>query len=92
MCWILRDTINDYIKIHGTPDLQDDRLTNIEWSIVRVIKDFLKKLSMSTKAYESRELTLDLTLPCIDYILALFERYKNEYKDDLTFATMFNSS
>ena len=91
MCWALRDTIDEYIVIHGTPDLQDDKLTNIEWSTVRVIKDFLEKLSMSTKACESRESTLDLTLPCTDYILALFERYKDEYKDDPTFATMFNS-
>jgi hypothetical protein len=91
MCWALRDIIDDYITIYGTLDLQDDKLTNIEWSIVRVIKDFLEKLSISTKACESRESTLDLTLPCTDYILALFERYKDKYKDDPTFATMFNS-
>jgi hypothetical protein len=46
---------------------------------------------MSTKACEARESTLDLSFPCTDYILALFERYKVEYKDDLTFAIMFNS-
>jgi len=45
---------------------------------------------MLTKACELKELTLDLSLPCTDYILALFERYKDEYKDDLTFALMFN--
>ena len=46
---------------------------------------------MSTKAYEARESTLDLSLPYTNYILALFERYKDEYKDNPTFATMFNS-
>jgi hypothetical protein len=46
---------------------------------------------MSTKACELRELTLDLTLPCTNYILAFFKRYKNKYKNNLTFATMFNS-
>ena len=46
---------------------------------------------MSTKACESRESTLDLSLPCTDYILSLFERLKNEYQDDPTFASMFNS-
>jgi hypothetical protein len=58
---------------------------------VRVIKDFLEKLSMLTKACESRESTLDLSLPCSDYILSLFERLKNKYKDDPTFTSMFNS-
>ena len=46
---------------------------------------------MSTKAYESRESTLDLSLPCTDYILSLFKKHKDIYKDDPTFATMFNS-
>ena len=46
---------------------------------------------MSTKAYELRESTLDLSLPYTDYILSLFERLKDEYKDDPTFALMFNS-
>jgi hypothetical protein len=47
---------------------------------------------MLTKACELRELTFDLTFLCTDYIFMLFKRYKNEYKDNLTFATMFNSS
>jgi len=63
----------------------------MEWHIVYIIKDFLEKLSMSTKACESRESTLDLTLPSTDYILALFEKMKSEYKDNPTFASMFNS-
>ena len=46
---------------------------------------------MLTKAYEARELTLDLSLSYTNYILALFKRYKDEYKDDPTFTTMFNS-
>jgi hypothetical protein len=46
---------------------------------------------MLTKACELRESTLDLIFPYTDYILMLFERYKNKYKNDLTFATMFNS-
>ncbi len=46
---------------------------------------------MLTKACKSRESTLDLTLPCTDYILALFEHYKDEYKDNPIFAMMFNS-
>jgi len=91
MAWALRDVVDNFISVHGTPDLQNDKLTDMEWSTVRVIKDFLEKLAMSTKACESQESTLDLSLPCTDYILALFERYKDEYKDAPTFATMFNS-
>ena len=45
---------------------------------------------MSTKACESKELTLNLVLPSTDYILSLFKRLKNEYKDDPTFVLMFN--
>jgi hypothetical protein len=56
-----------------------------------VIKDFLKKLLMLTKACELKELTLDLSFPYTDYILSLFKKYKDTYKDDPTFTTMFNS-
>jgi hypothetical protein len=56
-----------------------------------IIKDFLEKLSMSIKACESKESTLDLILPCTDYILSLFEKLKEQYKEDPTFSTMFNS-
>jgi hypothetical protein len=91
MAWALRDVINEFITLYGDSKVIDNKLTDIEWSTVRVIKDFLKKLSMSTKAYELKESTLDLSLPCTDYILSLFEKHKDAYKDDPTFATMFNS-
>ena len=83
--------INKFITLHGTLDLKQDRLTNIEWHIVYVIKDFLEKLLMLTKACESRESTLNLTLSLTDYILDLFKKIKTEYKDNLTFVSMFNS-
>jgi hypothetical protein len=91
MCWALRDTIDEYIDLYGTSEVQGDKLTDIEWHTVHVIKEFLEKLSMSTKACEAHKSTLNLFLPYTDYILAFFERYKVKYKDDLTFATMFNS-
>jgi hAT family C-terminal dimerisation region/BED zinc finger len=91
MCWALRDVIDEFIALHGTIDLLKDKLTDMEWATVRVIKDFLEKLAMSTKACESSESTLDLVLPCTDYILQIFEKHKNDYKDDPTFASMFNS-
>lgn len=89
--WALQDVIDEFIVLYGTLDLQMDKLTNIEQATVHVIKDFLEKLLMSTKACKSKESTLDLILPSTDYILSLFERLKNEYKDDLTFVSMFNS-
>ena len=89
---MLRDVINEYITIYSTLKLEKDKLTNLDQAIVRVIKEFLEKLLMSTKACKLRDLTLDLSLPCTNYILSLFERLKDEYKDDLTFASMFNSS
>jgi hypothetical protein len=46
---------------------------------------------MLTKACEGRESTLNLSLPCTDYILAIFESHKDEHKDNSTFAIMFNS-
>jgi sulfur relay (sulfurtransferase) DsrC/TusE family protein len=91
ICWILQDTIDNFIQLHGIADLEKDKLTDMEWAIVRVIKDFLEKLSMLIKACESKESTLDLSLPCSDYILSLFECLKTEYKDDPIFVSMFNS-
>ena len=92
MCQMLRDVINKYITIYSTLKLEKDKLTNLDQATIRVIKEFLKKLLMSTKACKSRDLTLDLSLPCTNYILSLFERLKDEYKDDFTFASMFNFS
>ena len=87
----LRDVINKYITIYGTPDLVNDKLTNMEQATVKVIKDFLEKLLMSTKACESKESTLNLCLPVTNYILTLFKKHKNLHKDDPMFVLMFNS-
>jgi hypothetical protein len=46
---------------------------------------------MATKACESKKSTLDLVLPLMDYILALFEKLKAEFKDNPIFSPMFNS-
>ena len=90
-CWALQDIIKEFITVHSDSNLENDRLTNMEWTTVRVIKDFLKKLSMSIKACKSKDSTLDLILLCTDYILSLFEKLKDEYKEDPTFSTIFNS-
>ena len=46
---------------------------------------------MSTKACESKELTLDLIFPTTNYILNLFEQAKKEHIDNNIFGPMFNS-
>jgi hypothetical protein len=91
MAWALQDVIDEFITLYGDSEVIDDKLIDIEWSTVRVIKDFLEKLSILTKACELKESTLDLSLPCTDYILSLFKKHKDVYKDDPTFTTMFNS-
>ena len=61
------------------------------WNLRDVIKDFLEKLLMATKACKSKKLTLDLVLLLMDYILALFEKLKAKFKDNPIFSLMFNS-
>jgi hypothetical protein len=46
---------------------------------------------MSIKACKLKDLTLDLILLYTDYILSLFKKLKDEYKEDPTFSVMFNS-
>lgn len=89
--WNLRDVIEDFFDLYATADLKNDRLTDDEWGTIFTIKDFLEKLSMATKACESKQSTLDLVLPSIDYILAQFEKLKGVHKDNPIFSPMFNS-
>ena len=91
VAWNLRDLIEEFFDIFADTEVTNDRLSDEEWAIIRTIKDFLKKLSMSTKACESKLSTLDLTLPVTDYILQQFETEKTKCKDDTIFGPMFNS-
>ena len=91
IAWILRDLIEEFFDLYADAEVINDRVDDQEWATIRIIKDFLEKLCMSTKACESKLSTLDLTLPCTDYILQQFESEKTKYKDDPIFAPMFNS-
>ena len=91
VAWNLRELIEEFFNLYEDAEVANDRLSDIEWATIRVIKEFLEKLSMSTKACESRNFTLDLTLPCTDYILAQFESCQSQYKDDTIFGPMFRS-
>ncbi len=68
--WNLRDVIEEFYVLYGTEDIKKDKLTDVEWAIIRTIKDFLEKLSMAIKACESKQSTLDLVLLSMDYILS----------------------
>lgn len=91
VAWNLRELIEEFLDLYEDAEVANDRLDDIEWSIIRTIKEFLEELSMSTKACESRNSTLDLTLPCTDYILAQFENGQSQYKDEPIFGPMFRS-
>ena len=91
IAWILRGFVEEFFDLYADAQLEADRLSDDEWGVVRIIKDFLEKLSMSTKACESSKSTLDLVLPSMDYILGEFEKAKQWHKDDPIFAPMFNS-
>jgi hypothetical protein len=88
-CLNLRGAIDDFNQ-YATADLLKDQLTDIEWDTIQKIKEFLEKLKMATKAYESKHSTLDLVLPSMDYILAQFERFKEANQNDIIMAPMFN--
>lgn len=89
--WNLRDLIDEFFNLYATADLEQDRLTDVEWATIRTIKEFLEKLSMATKACESAQATLDLVLPCTDFVLHCFEQAKKDYENNAIFAPMFNS-
>jgi hypothetical protein len=86
-----RRAIEDFMDEYVTADLLDDQLDDDEWQIIEKIKTFLARLSMRTKACESKQSTLDLGLPCMDFILGHFECAKITHADKPIFAPMFSS-
>ena len=87
---ILRGFVEEFFDLYTNAQLKVDRLSNNEQAIVYIIKDFLKKLLIATKVYESSKSTLDLVLLSIDYILGEFKKAKQWYKDNPIFTLMFN--
>jgi hypothetical protein len=83
--------INSYVQRHKSEGVGDDELSNKDWKTLCNIHNFLDKLTQTTLALESSVSTLDNVLPAMDYILEQFEQYKEEYKNDKTMASMFNS-
>ena len=86
----LQEAIKEFLVEYRTLEIRQDRLTDGKQATIKKIKDFLEKLSMATKAYESRHSTLDLILLSMDYILSQFEKIKETYESDVIIALMFN--
>ena len=91
VCQNLYDVIKDFFELYTTLDLKNNKLSDKEQAMIQMIKDFLEKLLMVTKACELKKSTLDLVLLLMDYILALFKKLKAEFKDNPIFSLMFNS-
>ena len=75
----LREAIDDYCRdfqAELSVDHNDDILSDTNWETLTEIKGFLEKLVHTTKALESLETYIDLTLPNFEYILKIFETAK----------------
>ena len=73
---ILCDFVEEFFDLYTDAQLKTDRLSNDKWATVYIIKDFLEKLLILTKACKSLKSTLDLVLLSMDYILGEFEKAK----------------
>ena len=89
----LREAIDEFCQ--DFEDLQtshaDDILTNKDWEVISDIKGFLEKLAHSTKALESPETCIDLTLPNFEFVMKIFEHTKDCNDDNPIIAPMINS-
>ena len=75
----LQEAIDDYCRdfqAELSVDHNDDILSDTNWETLTEIKGFLEKLVHTTKALESLETYIDLTLPNFEYILKIFETAK----------------
>ena len=90
----LQEAIDEYYRDFNTElsvDHTDDILSDTDWEILTEIKGFLEKLSHATKALESLETYIDLTLPNFEYILKVFETAKELNSTNHIVGPMLNS-
>lgn len=90
----LREAIDEYCQDFNAElsiDHTDDILSNTDWQTLTEIKGFLEKLSHATKALESPETCIDLTLPNFEYILKIFETAKELNSTNHIVGPMLNS-
>ena len=87
----LRDSIEAYYDHYPDEAVGGDMLTQDEWAILEVIKDFLEVFRDATKGLESHNATLDRVLPSMDILLDEFEEKKEKYHGNDILDPMFNS-
>ena len=87
----LRDSIEAYYDHYPDEAVDGDMLTQDEWAILEVIKDFLEVFQDATKGLESHNATLDRVLPSMDILLDKFEEKKEKYHGNDILDLMFNS-
>jgi hypothetical protein len=87
----LRDSIEAYYDHYPDEAVDGDMLTQDEWAILEVIKDFLEVFRDATKGLESHNATLDRVLPSMDILLDEFEEKKEKYHGNDILDPMFNS-
>ena len=103
----VRQAINRWFNERPKDQCADERITDDDQEVIKkvyvhsfLIRQFadfwqyysiLSKITQTTKALESNTSTLDNVLPAIDYILTLFKKGKEEFKDNELMTTCINS-
>ncbi len=87
----LQDAIDKFCKRFTEKEMEQDILNANDWLVIRDIKFFLEKIKESTKAMESPDSGLELTLPNMEYILNLFETNKTLNANHPVMGPMLNS-
>jgi len=87
----LQDTIDKFCKRFTKKEMEQDILDTNNWVVLQEIKFFLEKIKESTKAMESPDSGLELTLPNMEYILNLFETNKTLNAKHPVMGPMLNS-
>src|SRR6266536_5753105 len=87
----LRSSIDLYYEAYPDDEYKGDILTDGEWVTLTIVKIFLEKLKMATKAIESSNSCLDVVLPVMDFVLSEFKAARIKFADDPILGPMFNS-
>jgi hypothetical protein len=90
----LQEAIGEYCRdfqAELSVDHNDDILSNNNWETLTEIKGFLEKLAHATKALESPETCIDLTLPNFEYNLKIFKTAKELNATNHIIGLMVNS-
>lgn len=62
-------------------ELTNDVLSAEDWKTLGYIRDFLNDIRGAIKTIEGREATLDRTIPVMDFLMYLFEKYSSQFSE-----------